>query len=238
MVAAETSVPPLLEFAAATLLAEWPAYRALRQVNLKLNPGDLALVRVEADDAPLPLAPAAQGLIEPTGGDVRFEGHVWMDDDVALEAQLRSRIGRVFDGWGWISNLSVLENVTLSQRHHTSRLETEIEVEADRWSQRFGLAQTPRGRPANLPVDVLRRAEWARAFMSQPRLILLEHPTRGAPGDSYSALVAAVHDARQGGAGVIWIAADGRTWHDAALRPSQRWQVVGEELRPGAELQA
>lgn len=235
MVAAETAPKPLLEFTAATLLAEWPAYRALRQINLQLRPGELLVIRVDADDAPLPLAPAAQGMIEPSGGAVRFDGHAWDDEDIALEARLRSRIGRVFDGWGWVSNLSVLENVTLAERHHTGKPESEIEAEADRWAQRFGLPQVPRGRPSNLAVDVLRRAEWVRAFYAQPKLILLEHPTRGAPAESFPALASAVHDARQRGAAVVWVAADHRTWNDATLRPSQRRIVVGEELKAAPE---
>lgn len=235
---APENTAPVLEFRSATLMAEWPAYRTLRHIELRLGAGDLAMVHVESDDAPLPLAPAAQGLIEPTRGSVLFQGHAWNDEDPWLEGRLRARIGRVFESWGWVSNLSVLENVTLSQRHHTRRPESDIEAEADLWAQRFGLPQTPRGRPANLPPDTLRRAEWVRAWLARPRLLLLEHPTRGAPPESFEALSAAVRDVRQGGAAVLWIVSDDRAWRDTELRPSSRWTVTGEELRPAQELAA
>ncbi len=74
---APENTAPVLEFRSATLMAEWPAYRTLRHIELRLGAGDLAMVHVESEDAPLPLAPAAQGLI---GSDLRAERFRWPTD--------------------------------------------------------------------------------------------------------------------------------------------------------------
>ena len=107
---------------------------------------------------------------------MKFEDTDWEEMAADAAAAARGRIGRVFEVRGWISNLDVDENITLAQRHHTSRPLGEIEAEALALAQQFGLADLPRLRPAMLRAGELRRAAWIRALLGAPTLILLEHP--------------------------------------------------------------
>ncbi len=220
-----TSDPAVLEFRDATLPGEAPHWMALREVRCSLAPGQCALVRTLHRRLGLPLAPAAVGLTLAQSGEVRFQGQSWSDRDPAAQARRRGLIGRVFEGWGWVSNLSVVENVVLAQRHHTRRTDAELEQQADILAKRFQLHQTPRGRPANLSADILQRSQWVRALLGQPRLLLLEHPGEDVELDALDNLVDEVAAARQRGAAVLWITGDHRLVTHPRLCPTARYEI-------------
>lgn len=205
---------PILEFERVSLRAIAEGHTGLRGVSFRLCPGDLMRVQVESGHDPLPLADAAEGLLVPEAGTVTFLGEPWAALPPDRELSLRARIGRVFDDHGWVSNLNVLENLTLSQRHHTCRPVPEIIAEAQELARGFGLPEVPVGRPAFIPRRDLRRAEWIRAFLGQPALILLEHPTFGVAAEHTPRLVQAVEAARTRGAAVVWI-------HDAEAKAGE-----------------
>ncbi len=199
----------ILEFdrAAPTLL---PGQAPMEELTLQLRAGEMLLVRVEPGNEQLPLADAALGLAPPERGRVLFMGTDWQaatPDDVLRR---RARIGRVFDRSGWISNLDVIENITLAQRHHTRRPIPEIEAEAQALARQFGMEAVPRGRPAAVPHRDLRRAEWARAWMGRPRLVCLERPGRGVATEHLPCLAGAVRQLCARGGAAIWIADDDR----------------------------
>ncbi|MBX3413938.1 MAG: hypothetical protein KF708_14705 [Pirellulales bacterium] len=224
-------VAPILEFRSATLPAPNTRLQGLTEVELRLAPGALALVRVELGRELLPLASAAQGLVAPLEGSVRFQGHVWTELDANQLSRCRGQIGRVFGEWGWVSNLNVLENVRLREEHHTRRSTPEIESEADALARSFGLPRVPRGRPELVPRSELRRAEWVRAFLGRPRLVLLETPLRDAPPESLAPLIAAVESARRGDAAVVWLTAEDRVWNaEFNTRELKRYQVHGSRM--------
>lgn len=226
-------VAPILEFRAATLSAVNTRLQGLTDVELSLSPGGLALVRVEQGRELLTLAAAAQGLVAPLAGSVHFLGESWTALDADNLAKCRAQIGRVFDEWGWVSNLNVLENVLLREEHHTRRPTAEIEAEADTLARSFGLPRVPRGRPELVPQSELRRAEWVRAFVGRPRLVLLERPLRGVTEDALRSLVAAVESARRGEAAVVWLTTEESVWNAGfASRGLMRFRARGSRLEP------
>lgn len=230
----EAAAPPqtVLELREVTLLPRAPRQFALRELTLTLRAGELALLRLEPGRESLPLAAAAQGLHPADHGTIRFDGHPWTEDDPWNEAHRRGQIGRVFEGWGWVSNLTVLENVLLREHHHTTRPDAEILAEADRWAQRFGLERVPRGRPAFLPAVDLRRCEWVRALLGRPRLLLLERPEWGAPSESVPAFVEAVDEVRRQGTAVLWMTGDAPIWRRAHPGRVERFELLRERVRP------
>ena len=167
-------------------------------------------IRIEEGLARLPFADVAEGLVEPDAGRVAFLGEDWRMMPPNRSAERRGKIGRVFETHAWISNLDVDENITLAQRHHTARPEDEIVQEAEALVRQFGLGELPRVRPAVVRRSDLRRAEWARAFIGEPQLIILENPTKDVYVDALPGLVGAVKAARGRGAAVIWMTDDAR----------------------------
>ena len=221
---------PILVFENVTIEAQPPYESGLQSVAFVLNAGELMLVRTEPGRSRFPLADAAEGLVEPDSGRVLFAAEDWKVMPPDRQAARRGRIGRTFEGRGWISNLDVDENITLAQRHHTERSLEQIELDAESLARQFGLSGLPRMRPAALKQSDLRRAEWVRAFLGDPLLVILEQPTRDVPADAIPALVAAIDAARGRGAAVLWLTEDERAWSKAAGGATKRFELSGVEL--------
>jgi len=221
---------PLLEFTDVTIAAAPLGHAGLSHVNARFLPGTLTLIQVEPGNEQLPLADLAEGLLCPEEGRVMFQGEAWTAMGPERALQRRSQIGRVFDGYGWISNLNVNENVALSQRHHTRRSGEEILAEAEALARAFGLSELPKIRPALVPHQDLRRAEWTRAFLGRPLLVLLERPMRGVPLEHAPRLISAVREACAGGAVVLWLTDNDRIARHSELPPAARYAMCGVTL--------
>lgn len=204
--------PYVLEFEGVALSHTIQRYALVREMDFRVAPGELLLIRCERGGRPSPVAPLAQGLVDVLRGVVRFEGVAWNQGGSRSAAARRGRIGRVFDRLPWVSNLNVQENVALSQRHHTARPDRQIVEEADALARKVGLPRVPRGRPAFVPGDVLQRAQWVRAFLGGPALVLLERPMREVSLEHLPQLLEVVKTHRRRGAAVVWITDDPTIW--------------------------
>ncbi len=178
-------------------------------LELRVGAGECVFLRAGGDDGRRVRAfgDAVCGIEPPPEGVVRFNGADWRELPPAEAERRRARIGRVFEGAAWVSNLDVDENVLLAQRHHTRRPDAELRAEAERLARTFGLARLPGTRAAWTDPRDLQRAQWVRALLGAPALLLLEFPERRAAAVHVAALAAAVDAARARGAGVLWITA-------------------------------
>jgi phospholipid/cholesterol/gamma-HCH transport system ATP-binding protein len=203
---------------------------ALWQVSFRLNRGELALVQLEEGHLQTPLADAAQGLVDLAQGSVSVFGRAWpaLGDEARRAA--RARIGRVFDEPGWISELDMDDNITLAQRHHTQRTESEIRDEASELARLFSLPGLPQGKPSGMRAPDLRRAACVRAFLGKPDLLILERPTAGVYPAIMPALMTAIGAARKRGAAVLWTSEDREVWNDAGVKPAVRCKMTGSQL--------
>ena len=204
----------ICSFQNVTLNAGPPYEAPLTDLTLELAAGDMVLVDLGSRHLRFPLADVATGLLEPDSGAVFFLGQDWQAMFPADAAAYRGLIGRVFDERSWISNLDVDENITLAQRHHTGKSHEEVLAEAEELARGFGLEGVPPVRPAALGRRELRLAEWVRAFLGRPLLILLQDPLRGVGEDGLYTLLRGVQAARDRGAAVIWMTGDQQGFED------------------------
>lgn len=211
---------------------EAPAGRehGLTDATFALAEGDLMLLRVRAGQEPTPVADLAQGVWPPVAGVVTFLGEDWQALGPDRAAAQRSRIGRVYAAGSWLSNLDVDENITLAQRYHTDRTEAAILEEARALAESFGLGELPSARPHAVPRDALRRAQWVRAFLGGPRLLLFDPVIRDEDAQGVDLLLAKVAEARKGGAAVVWVTADAADWTDARLNPTLKFELKGPKM--------
>ena len=201
-------------------------------VDFRLSRGELALVHVEEGREQTPLADLATGLMIPDHGQVLFMGEDWLQMSARRQAEQRGRTRRVFQHYGWVANLDVVENLCLCEGHHTRRKFADIASEAHLLARRFGLDGIPSGRPTRVHSLILRKLEWVRAFMGTADLLILERPLLGAPRGDMGRLVEAVCEARQEGAAVLWITDEDRDWECGQMGKSARFQIKGEAFCP------
>ncbi len=226
----------VLEFRQVTVEGGHGYDTAIWQVNLRLQRGELALIRLEAGHLRTPLADAAQGLLEPLHGSVHFLGVPWSSLSAAAGFAARAKIGRVFEEPAWISELDMDENITLAQEHHSRRPQAAIRAEAAELARRFSLPGLPLGRPSQMRAPDLRRAACVRALLGVPELLILERPTSGVYPEIMPALMASVGAARARGAAVLWTTDNPEEWNDEGIRPTIRCTMAGSQLSmlPGA----
>jgi phospholipid/cholesterol/gamma-HCH transport system ATP-binding protein len=205
-------MPPILQFRDVRCASSQDGDADLDAVTFTLNAGDLLLLRVVARGGHRSIFDLAQGLLAPDAGVVTLLGEDWQSVTPDRAAAFRGQIGRVFENGGWISNLDVDENVTLAQRYHTGRPESEIADAAQHLARKLGLAELPVGRPHAVARDLLRRAQWVRALLGEPRLLLLDHPARDVGADGRGRLLATLRDARDRGAAVLWATSEPADW--------------------------
>jgi len=220
----------ILEFSNVALPGAVRGQAAMRALTFKLPRGCLLLVKVEAGNEYLPIADAAEGLMATTTGFIHWHGKAWNSFEPLAELNIRARIGRVFEKNSWISNLNVNENVTLCQRHHTESPERDIMTEADALARYFGLPEVPRQRPAFVSKRELKMAEWVRALIGKPLLLLLERPETGVPDDDLPKLIDAVQTALRRGAAVIWLTDRAVIWNTSIWPNEIRYRMQGMEM--------
>jgi phospholipid/cholesterol/gamma-HCH transport system ATP-binding protein len=199
-------------------------------ISLQLQPRDFVLIEAaEARQVPA-FADLCSGLEELRAGRVSCLGHDWAQLPDEYAAALRGRIGRNFAAGAWLSFFDVETNILLPQLHHTRADRGRLRAEALVLALEFGLPGLPLDRPSGLAPDDLARAGLVRAFLGEPRLVLLEDPESGELDTVVSAVLNRVAAACDGGAAVAWLTS-GRTLRaDRFLPGHRRWRLTDRGL--------
>jgi simple sugar transport system ATP-binding protein len=113
------------------------------------------------------------GLVQPTSGELRWEGE---KIDLAGPAQARELgIGMVFQHFSLFENLTVAENVALGLAPPESF--SAISERLAEVSRTYGLPLEPGRDVWRLSVGERQRIEIVRALMQNPKLLILDEPT-------------------------------------------------------------
>ncbi|MDY0885355.1 ATP-binding cassette domain-containing protein [Dongia soli] len=195
------------------------------KLNLRLGPGDFALIDARDADLGRDFADLCSGLAPPDNGAVEFLGRDWTSLPLDYAQALRGRIGRVFAGRSWLDFLDAATNIMLPQLHHTRRDPATLRAEATDLCRAFGLPGLPMGRIDMLSAGDLVRASFARAFLGEPMLLLLESPLQGVYADMIPMLLNAIARARDRGAAAIWMTRNKAVWSDRSFPATQRLRL-------------
>lgn len=203
-------------------------------INLRLMPGELVLIDMRRSARSAWLADLCCGLLPLSEGSARFLGRDWsaVPDDYANA--LRGRIGRVFPLGSWIGFIDVASNILLPQLHHTRDDAGALRERAAALCCAFGLPGLPLARPGELAASDLARAACVRAFLGDPMLVVLENPVQGRFATLIPPLLDAVADARDRGAGAVWLTRSDLVWRDPSIPATIRLRLDGRGLVPSA----
>jgi general nucleoside transport system ATP-binding protein len=142
-------------------------------IDLDLFPAEIHALLGENGAGKSTLVKVMYGLIQPSGGELR-----WMGQKVVLAGPSEARrlgIGMVFQHFTLFENLNVAENVALGLPPTESF--AAISQRLAETARVYGLPLDPKREVWRLSVGERQRIEIVRALMQNPKLLILDEPT-------------------------------------------------------------
>jgi branched-chain amino acid transport system ATP-binding protein len=164
---------------------------AVREVSLRIAPGEIRGLIGPNGAGKTTLINAITGTVPIAGGRVLLDG--LPVSGLPAHAISRRGIGRTFQHVEPFAELSVLDNVLVGVGRHSHvplphaafatplahRREDEAVREVLAVLERFDLLAYRHAIASELPFDVLKRMDLARALAARPALLLMDEPTSG-----------------------------------------------------------
>ncbi|MBV8455289.1 MAG: ABC transporter ATP-binding protein [Acetobacteraceae bacterium] len=201
-------------------------------IDITLMAGDFALIEVRSRVRAAQFADLCCGLLPVMRGNVRFLGRDWALESAERAAALRGQVGRVHEIGAWIGFVGADLNILLPQLHHSRRPVAALRDAAAELARTFGLPGVPLVRPGALTPADRARAACVRAFLGDPRLVLLESPVQAQFVDLIPPLLNALAAARDKGAAVIWLTRSDLIWRDRSFPATCRLRLTEYGLMP------
>ncbi|MCA9211548.1 MAG: ABC transporter ATP-binding protein [Planctomycetales bacterium] len=152
----------------------------LRDITLRIPRGQTLVVIGESGCGKTVLLKTIIGLIQPTSGVVKFDGHDLAKQNDRQLTQLRTRYGFVFQQAALFDSLTIGQNVAFPLRQHRKLSRDEIERIVRRNIAEVGLPESAiYKKPAELSGGMRKRVGLARALAMDPELVLYDEPTTG-----------------------------------------------------------
>ena len=148
----------------------------LSDVNFHMRPGSFHFLTGPSGAGKTSLLRLLFMSIHPTRGQIQLFGHDVSRITTARRAQLRRRIGIVFQDFRLLDHLTTWENVALPLRVIGKRLADYKEDVTD-LLQWVGLGDRMYAYPSVLSGGEKQRAAIARAVIGKPELLLADEPT-------------------------------------------------------------
>lgn len=155
------------------------AQRVLDGLSFEVRRGETLAVMGPSGTGKSVVLRHAIGLLKPDAGRVEVDGKSVPELKRKELAQLRRRMGFVFQEGALINWLSVGENVALPLRENTDLSETEIRRRA---MERLELVRIPDAwnkLPSQISGGMKKRVGIARALVTDPEIILYDEPNAG-----------------------------------------------------------
>lgn len=174
----------------------------LRNLSLTMMEGETVVILGSAGSGKTVLLKTALGLIKPDEGKVYLFGRDTSQLEEGEMAELRSRMGILFQEGGLFDSLTIEENVAYPLLNQKS-LHCPAEEVLPRVEEALAfveLGHTLAKIPSELSGGMRRRVGIARAIVTQPALLLYDSPTAGLDpitANTIMALIAKERDTRR-----------------------------------------
>jgi len=169
-------VRPIIEFSAVSRL--YGSRRALDTVDLSLQPGELAFLVGPSGAGKTTLLKLINREIRPSSGEVWVAGIAAHQLKASRVAQLRRRVGVVFQDYKLLARLTAIENVAFGLQVGDLRIsEEEARDRSLDALEAVGLGDRAGAFPHQLSGGQQQRVAVARAVVAQPPLLIADEPT-------------------------------------------------------------
>lgn len=148
-------------------------------VDLEVERGQTCVVLGQSGSGKTVLLKVLIGLLPADEGTVEIDGEqVTFGDAVGL-AELRKKLGILFQAGALFDSLSVRDNIAFPLHERTKLTDAQIAEKVERALSLVRLAGHGHKFPGELSGGMQKRAAFARAVVHDPKILLLDEPTAG-----------------------------------------------------------
>jgi putative ABC transport system ATP-binding protein len=185
-----------------------PPTPVLHDLNLSVQPGELAAVVGPSGSGKSTLLNIIGTLDRPTGGSVQIAGYDTAElSDNDLSALRAREIGFVFQQFYLLSGMTAVDNVAdgllYSGQSLTQRRSLAVEA-----LEQVGLGHRLTHDPSKLSGGERQRVAIARALVGKPSVVLADEPTGNLDSRSSDSILTLLHDLNATGATILVITHD------------------------------
>lgn len=119
------------------------------------------------------------GLVQPDDGDVYIDGTDVFSLSTTELADLRFRIGMLFQNYALFDFMTVAENISFPLRQEGTHTEEEIEQKVQQALEDISLPGIGHQYPRELSGGMKKRVSFARAVIRRPPILFYDDPTAG-----------------------------------------------------------
>lgn len=180
---------------------------ALRGVNLKVESGEFISILGPSGSGKSTLLNLVGALDKPTAGRLLVDGIDLSTLNDNQLADVRRRIGFVFQFFNLIPRLTALDNVELSMSI-AGVGKSERRKRAEKLLETVGLKDRMNHKPAELSGGEQQRVAVARALANDPRFLLMDEPTGNVDSKTAREVIALIKRLNQDGVTIIMVTHD------------------------------
>jgi putative ABC transport system ATP-binding protein len=209
-----TSIVEAIDLKKTYMLGKVPV-EALRGVNLRVEAGEFVSILGPSGSGKSTMLNLIGALDKPTSGKLLIDGiDISTLNDNQL-AELRLKIGFVFQFFNLIPRLTARDNVELSMSianmNKQQRRERAIEL-----LETVGLKERIKHKPAELSGGQQQRVAIARALANSPKFLLLDEPTGNVDSKTAREVIEIIHKLNiEKGVSIIMVTHDEKLAHEA-----------------------
>ena len=151
----------------------------LRDINAVFDDGKTNLIIGQSGAGKTVLMKILVGLLDPTGGEVLYDGRDFVRMSKRERVQMRREMGMIFQSAALFDSLSVLENVRFPLDMFSSMNYRERVKRAQECLDRVNLIEAQEKYPGEISGGMQKRVAIARAIVMNPKYLFCDEPNSG-----------------------------------------------------------
>ena len=180
---------------------------ALRGVNLKVEKGEFLAILGPSGSGKSTMLNLIGALDKPTSGIMKIDGVDISKLNENQLADLRRRVGFVFQFFNLIPRFTAKDNVELAMSI-TETNRSERGKKAEELLENVGLKDRIKHKPAELSGDQQQRVAIARALANNPRFLLLDEPTGNIDSKTAQEVIGIIKNLNEKGVTIMMVTHD------------------------------
>jgi polar amino acid transport system ATP-binding protein len=165
--------------------------KVLKGINFELKEGERVVVLGPSGSGKSTFLRCINWMEEPTSGEIVFDGEVVTEKNIR---RIRRNLGMVFQHFNLISNMTVMENLTLAPVKLKLMKRDAAEKRAMELLRHIGLPGKATAYPASLSGGQKQRVAIIRAMMLSPEVLLFDEPTSALDPESIGEVLSLIRE--------------------------------------------